>query len=169
MGGGKSVSQRRPKSIYTFRLREQQEGGERDWEMRLGATADWVRFGCAFFSPSPPGRGMTVLSMPLVAARVGSTNFSLIIFTTFSCVFFRCFPHRIFLVVFMLFHLRVKFSDKQHAPQWEGGAGEGVCHLTALTEHQREGRGRGGGDKMAADESLAGKSTIFNCLRLSVP
>lgn len=134
-----------------------------------GATADWVRFGCAFFSPSPPGRGMTVLSMPLVAARVGSTNFSLIIFTTFSCVFFRCFPHRIFLVVFMLFHLRVKFSDKQHAPQWEGGAGEGVCHLTALTEHQREGRGRGGGDKMAADESLAGKSTIFNCLRLSVP
>lgn len=81
-GGGKSVSQRRPKSIYTFRLR--------DWELGQGAGGDcglgslWL---CFFFPPSP-GLGMTVLSMPLVAARVGSTNFSLIIFTTFSCVFF---------------------------------------------------------------------------------
>lgn len=84
-GGGKSVSQRRPKSIYTFRLR--------DWEFGQGAGGDcglgslWL---CFFFPPSP-GLGMTVLSMPLVAARVGSTNFSLIIFTTFSCVFFSLF------------------------------------------------------------------------------
>lgn len=115
-------------------------GGERLGD-EAGGNCGLGSLWLCFFFPSPPGRGMTVLSMPLVAARVGSTNFSLIIFTTFSCVFFRCFPHRIFLVVFMLFHLRVKFSDKQHAPQWGGGAGEGVCHLTALTEHQREGRG----------------------------
>lgn len=44
----------------------------------------------------------------------------------------------------MLFHLRVKFLDKQHAP-WEG-----VCHLTALTGQGEGEAGGEGADKLPA-------------------
>lgn len=70
-GGGKSVSQRRPKSIYTFRLREQkkrEEEAEAEGEA-ANADSDWVRFGCAFF------RSRDDCLINALVARVGSTNF----------------------------------------------------------------------------------------------